>query len=120
MLDGPMQSKNRTLVKRPWGGYQILEKTPEYWIKKLFINKGEQSSLQSHENRDEVWVVLKGSIRAQKSDSSIILNVGEFLKIRKGEKHRIYALTNACVLETAFGQPREKDIIRYEDEYGRV
>lgn len=115
-----MRSNNHTAVKRPWGEYQVLEKTSEYWLKKLFINKGEQSSLQSHKNRDEIWIVLHGRIKAQKGEVSFILNEGEFLKIGKEEKHRIYGLTNACILEAAFGQPRERDIIRYEDDYGRL
>ncbi len=115
-----MQSKNHTIVKRPWGEYHVLEKDATYWLKKLFIRKGEQSSLQSHKNRDEIWIVLKGKIKAQKGDASFILNEGEILKISKEEKHRIYGITDACVLEAAFGEPRERDIIRYEDEYGRA
>ena len=115
-----MQSKHNISVKRPWGEYHVLEKTPKHWLKKLFIKKGEQSSLQSHKNRDEIWIVLQGKIKAQKGNKNLILNVGEVLRIDKEEKHRIYALTNACILEAAFGQPKEKDIIRYEDEYGRI
>ena len=84
-----MQSKNIISVKRPWGEYHVLEKTSKYWLKKLFINKGEQSSLQSHENRDEIWIVLQGKIKAQKGDESFILNEGEILSIGKEEKHRI-------------------------------
>ena len=114
-----MQSKNHTSVKRPWGEYHVLEKTPKHWLKKIFINKGEQSSLQSHKHRDEIWIVLQGKIKAQKGNDSFILNEGEVLRIGKEEKHRIYGLTKACILEAAFGQPRERDIIRYEDEYGK-
>ena len=66
------------------------------------------------------WIVLQGKIKAQKGDDSFILNEGEILRIGKEEKHRIYGITNACVLEAAFGQPRESDIIRYEDKYGRA
>lgn len=115
-----MRKKNDKFIKRPWGGYQILEKLPQYWLKKLFINKGEQLSLQSHKNRYEVWIVLQGKVRVQKGDVFSILQKGGYERIDKKEKHRIYGLTNACVLEVAFGQPREKDIIRYEDKYDRV
>ena len=37
--------------------------------------------------------------------------LGEILKIGKEKKRRICGLTNACVLEAAFGQPREGNII---------
>jgi len=114
------KSKNYKFVKKPWGGYLILEKSPWYWIKKLFIKEGEQLSLQSHRNRDEIWIVLQGKIQAQKEEAFFILEEGEYLKINKKEKHKIYALRYALVLEVAFGQPRERDIIRYQDKYGRV
>lgn len=77
-------------------------------------------SLQSHKNRYEIWVVLKGKIRAQKGRDSFALRQGEYLKINKEVKHRMVGLTDAVVLEAAFGKPEERDIIRYEDKYGRI
>ncbi len=109
------------LVKKPWGGYLVLEKyLNNYWLKKLFIHKGEELSLQSHKNRSEIWIVLKGRIRVQKEDTFLILTKGELVKINKEEKHRIYGITNAQVLEIAFGKVEEEDIIRYQDKYGRI
>lgn len=35
----------------------------------------------------------------------------------KNEKHR---LGKGAFIELAFGEPKEKDITRYEDDYGRV
>jgi len=109
------------LVKKPWGGYLVLEKClNNYWLKKLFIYKGEELSLQSHQNRSEIWIVLKGKIRVQQENISLILKKGEFVKINKKEKHRIYGITNAQVLEAAFGKVEEEDIVRYQDKYGRI
>ncbi len=108
-------------VKRPWGQYLVLEKHSSYWVKKLFINKSEELSLQSHKYRHEIWIVLSGKIRVQNgSATKLILKPGECLKINKNTKHRIYGLTKAVVLEAAFGKPQERDIIRYQDKYGRV
>ncbi len=110
--------KERT-VKKPWGSYVILEKHPGFWLKKLFINKGELLSLQSHGKRSEIWVVLKGKVAVQKGEKRFVLSVGEFLKIEAKEKHRIKGLSQACILEVAFGATKERDIIRYEDKYNR-
>ncbi|MEN4006530.1 MAG: phosphomannose isomerase type II C-terminal cupin domain [Methanobacteriaceae archaeon] len=120
MLNKPTKSKDYKFVERPWGGYLVLEKYPDYWLKKIFIDKGEQLSLQSHRNRYEIWIVLQGKIRVQKNDAFFILQKGDYLKINENEKHRLYGLSSAVVLEAAFGQPREEDIIRYEDKYGRA
>ena len=106
-------------VKKPWGKYAVLEQTPEHWIKKLYVDQGRQLSLQSHRHRTEIWVVLSGRIRVIKGDQTLILKKGEMVEIAKREKHRIAALASSCVLEVAFGQVSEDDIIRYEDDYGR-
>lgn len=118
--DTMMSSKGHAFVKKPWGGYLILKKSPRYWLKKLFVKKGEQLSLQSHRNRYEMWILLQGTVRIQKGSVFSILQEGECLRINKKEKHRMYGLTDASILEAAFGEPKEGDIIRYEDAYGRI
>ena len=114
-----MKNKNKTIL-RPWGKYVILEKKRGYWIKKLFVRQGERLSLQSHKGRFEVWIVLSGRIEVIKENSHLLLIEGEFLKINKKEKHRITGLKDSWILETAFGQMRENDIIRFKDDYGRI
>ena len=97
-----------------------MEKTSSYWLKKHLIKGGEELSLQSHQKRCEIWVVVRGKIRARKGETTHVLRKGEFLKIDKNEKHRMYGITDATVLEVTLGEPREGDIVRYEDKYGRV
>lgn len=106
-------------VKKPWGGYEIIEKGKEHWLKKLFVRKGEMLSLQSHNERSETWVVLTGKIRAQKGNTWRTLNEGDSITINRKEKHRIAGLAESCVLEVALGRPKEHDITRYKDKYGR-
>jgi mannose-6-phosphate isomerase-like protein (cupin superfamily) len=111
--------KNKTILK-PWGKYVILEKTSDYWVKKLFIRQGESLSLQSHQQRREFWVVLSGAVQAIKGKAKCKLGIGEFLKINKKEKHRITGLADSWILEIALDKPRERDIIRFKDQYGRI
>jgi len=114
-----MKNKNKTILK-PWGKYVILEKKRDYWIKKLFVRQGAGISLQSHKGRFEIWIVLSGKVEIIKGSSRFLLKEGEFLKIDKKEKHRITGLKESWILETAFGQVRENDIIRFKDDYGRI
>lgn len=111
---------NNTPVIKPWGEYIVLEQTADYWIKKIFVRAGEKISLQRHHDRSEVWVVLSGEITAIKGTTELHCGVGDMVKIEKNEPHRIIALTDAWILEAAFGAPREDDIVRLEDAYGRV
>lgn len=109
---------NQSVIK-PWGEYIVLEQKDGYWLKKIFVKKGARLSLQSHAGRTEVWVVLSGEIEAVKGDVRHTLHVGESITIEKNEKHRITGLEDSWVLEAAFGELSEDDIIRYEDDYGR-
>ena len=107
-------------VVRPWGGYTILKKTKTYWVKKLFINKNARLSLQSHQHRDEIWYVLSGEIKAQIGNKVNNAKVGDIIYVPKQKKHRIIGVTQAYVLEVAFEKVLERDIVRYEDDYGRA
>lgn len=109
-------------IPKPWGKEFLFldQSSSNYWIKKLFVKKGKQFSLQSHQKRSEIWIVLSGKIKAQKGKKLLTLKKGDCLKINKKEKHRICGFQDSVVLEVAFGQVSEKDIIRYEDDYGRI
>ncbi len=51
-----------------------------------------------HEDEDEMFLVLKGSIRVEFRDDSIEVNEGEFLIVPKGVEHRPVAYTEALVM----------------------
>lgn len=107
-------------VKKPWGGYVVFEKTDAYWVKKLVVKKGARLSLQSHEDRYEMWVVLSGRITATREKEEQELGPGETVRIGRGERHRIEGVEDSVVLEAAFGRLSEEDITRYQDDYGRA
>lgn len=111
--------KNNKKVNKPWGSYTVLDKTDNYWIKKLFIKKGERLSLQTHEKRSEFWTVVSGKIKATKGDRILNLEEGDSLAIKKQEKHRIKGIEDAVVVEVSYGKVEEGDITRLEDDYDR-
>lgn len=110
---------NINKVDKPWGSYTVLDKTDKYWVKKLFIKKGERLSLQSHQNREEFWVVVSGKIKATKGERVLNLKEGDSLFIKKEEKHRIEGVEDSMVVEVSYGQVEEGDITRFEDDYDR-
>jgi mannose-6-phosphate isomerase-like protein (cupin superfamily) len=123
---------NRT--DRPWGYFEILaenKETPPYWkLKKIVINPGQSISLQSHNNRDEIWKITSGTgIKNLKAENGIwyqnSANPGDVFHIVAKEKHMISALEKKPLefleLATSLTRPiDEEDIIRFEDKYGRV
>lgn len=106
-------------MDKPWGKYVVLEDTGDHWIKKLHVDGGARLSLQAHEHRSEIWVVLSGKIEATKGATKHELEAGDMIKIEKQERHRIAGIETAVVLEVAFGRVIEDDIVRFEDDYGR-
>ncbi|MFA6254285.1 MAG: cupin domain-containing protein [Candidatus Paceibacterota bacterium] len=114
-----MEKKNKTVLK-PWGKEIIIEKRSDHWIKKLVVRQDAELSLQSHQDRTEIWIVLSGKIKVIKGSKQQTLKEGDFIKIDKKEKHRIIGLQDSVVLETALGRVRQNDITRFKDDYGRV
>jgi mannose-6-phosphate isomerase len=91
-------------------------------VKILTINPGGRTSLQSHRHRKEFWVALDEGLNVQIGKRRISLPKGSSIVVRKGAKHRIRCegRTKVRLLEISFGDFRENDIVRYEDDYGRL
>lgn len=109
------------IVRKPWGKfYDFAESKGKWHLKALVIRKGHQLSLQQHAKRSELWIVAEGKVKVQKGGKRRVLAPRETIFIKKRELHRIEALTDAIIIELSFGHHDEKDIIRLEDDYGRI
>ena len=85
------------IVKKPWGTYEVLLDEPTYKVKRIVVHPYERFSLQYHKHREEHWVILPTY------------------------KHRATAGPNGLIfIETQTGDCREEDIVRLEDDYGRL
>jgi len=107
--------------KRPWGNFKIIHQEPGITIKIISVKGNQRLSLQSHRQRDEVWLLLDGEIYFQRDIEKNILSKNVAILIPKHWKHRLSAGSfGGRVLEISFGKFNEKDIVRYEDDYGRT
>ena len=106
---------------RPWGWFITLDEGKNYKVKKIYVKPNTKLSLQYHHHRDEHWTVVEGSGRAIVNDNEIIMNDGDDLFIAKKEIHRMMANSDGVTfIEVQRGECREDDIVRLEDDYGRV
>ena len=109
---------------RPWGFYKTTVLNDYYQAKVISIHPGGELSLQSHQHREEFWVVVHGSGTVQVGDDSWHISCGSNIHIPKGERHRVSNTDPAETLiisEIQIGDYLgEDDIIRYEDKYGRT
>jgi mannose-6-phosphate isomerase len=107
--------------RRPWGNFRQFTLNEPTTVKVITVEAGQQLSLQTHELRDELWIVLDDGIRVQVGDDVIDAAVGDEFVIPRRTKHRISSRgPTARILEVAFGKFDEDDIVRLEDIYSRV
>ncbi len=111
------------IFPKPWGYYKTTVLNDYYQAKMISLKPGARLSLQSHDHREEHWIVVHGSGTAQLEQSFIPVSCGSTVFIPRGCRHR---LTNTdekeslIIAEVQIGDYfGEDDIIRYEDIYGR-
>ena len=109
--------------ERPWGNYTVLHSDENCQVKKLVVNPGKRLSLQSHLFRAEHWFVISGQGAAELDGKEITLISGDSIDIPTGAKHRISSSHSEPLIfvEVQTGLSfSEEDIVRYEDDFGRV
>lgn len=108
---------------RPWGFYKTTVLNDFYQGKIISVNPGGKLSLQSHNHREEHWIVVHGEGEVQIDQSFVKVTCGSSVFLPKGCKHRLTNTgenDNLIITEVQIGDYLgEDDIIRYEDVYGR-
>jgi len=113
---------HRTVV-RPWGSYTVLEEGPRFKIKRIEVKPGASLSLQMHHHRSEHWIVVSGVAKVVNGEREIFVNTNESTYIPAGHKHRLEnpGKLDLVMIEVQCGDYLdEDDIVRFEDNYGRV
>ncbi len=108
---------------RPWGGFQTLEEGAGFKVKRLVVEPGRRLSLQRHRFRAEHWVVIAGAPRVIVADRARRLKARGTMSIPRGAWHRIEnpGKVPVVIIEVQHGRYlSEDDIIRRQDDYGRV
>jgi|TARA_B100002003_G_C13917925_1_gene446418 mannose-6-phosphate isomerase-like protein (cupin superfamily) len=111
-----------SIVKKPWGSYQILKEGKNHLVKNIIVKPGEKLSLQSHSHRSEHWIIVEGIARITINKTIKIVKSNESIFIPKEAKHRIENNNkeDLKIIEVQYGSfLQEDDIIRYEDIYNR-
>jgi mannose-6-phosphate isomerase len=148
-------SKGFTILKedreRPWGGFLVIDESqsedfakaffPEEDFQKLKISEKlspkillvapkKRLSWQYHFRRAEVWRCISGTVAVatsftDKESEEHILKVGDKIKLKQGERHRLIGLDDwGMVAEIwqhtdAKNPSDEEDIVRLQDDFGR-
>lgn len=122
MIRGASRPVARTV--RPWGEYYVWDKGRTWNLKTIYIKPKRRLSLQYHRHREEWWLLVAGDAIATLHYSSgprrVKLKKGEVLRVGKRQVHRLESTRGGVVVEVAYGDFDEDDIVRLEDDHGRV
>jgi mannose-1-phosphate guanylyltransferase/mannose-6-phosphate isomerase len=106
--------------ERPWGNFRQYSLNEPSTVKIITVTAGESLSLQRHEHRDELWIVLDDGLVIEVDGTTTQASAGDEFFVPRGAVHRVAGgSTGGRFLEVAFGRFDEQDIERLEDRYGR-
>ncbi len=136
---------------RPWGGFFVIDEQQAKLFADIFfpgidlsslrisgklspkilvVEPGKRLSWQYHHRRAEIWRSISGkvgvvtSLTDEEKDTHT-LAVGEEIRLRQGQRHRLIGLAEWGVLaeiwqHTNAEKPSdENDIVRVQDDFGR-
>jgi len=110
-------------VYRPWGHYDLVDTGDRHHTKRIVVKPGAKLSVQKHHHRAEHWVVVKGTAWVHKDGENIMVTENESIYIPVGVVH---SLENPGVIPLEMVEVQsgsylgEDDIVRYQDNYGRL
>jgi mannose-6-phosphate isomerase len=110
-------------ITRPWGCYHEFARNQPCTVWLVEMQPGESGSLQSHQNFDEVWVLLSDGGIVQVGEQTFHPRAFEEIYIPRGTKHRLsnpHGTQPLRMFEVAYGEVRDDDKVRFEDRYGRA
>jgi mannose-6-phosphate isomerase-like protein (cupin superfamily) len=115
--------KPREFDRRPWGTYEVLDEGELFKVKRIEVLPGKRLSYQKHAKRAEHWFVVSGIARVTLDDEVIRVSAGNAIDIPIGAAHRVENdMTETLVfIEVQRGAYLgEDDIVRLQDDFGRV
>ena len=107
-------------ASRNWGAEYILYCSPSYFtLKVLFVLGGMRGGLQKHHFKDEVGLILSGTLRIRRgltldSLEEVDLGAGSLFSFPPGLIHQEYALTDSYILEIS--SPHLNDRVRFDTD----
>ena len=110
-------------IFRPWGSYTTLVDDINWQVKRIEVKPGSKLSLQMHHHRAEHWIVVSGTADVLIENKNFVLSENQSAYIPLGSKHRLSnpGKIPLTIIEVQSGKYLgEDDIIRFEDNYGRI
>jgi quercetin dioxygenase-like cupin family protein len=103
-------------VQKVWGSEDWICNNKKYCGKILNIMQGYQCSLHYHKLKDETFFVIKGLVLLELGKTNYMLQEGEAIRIKPGQKHRFRGIRDSTIVEFS---THHKDADSYRLEKSR-
>ena len=90
-------------AEKSWGSYRVLDVGEESMTVKVTLNPGHMMNYHSHEKRDEIWNVIKGTGRTVVDGRELKVKQGDVITMSAGCKHTVIADTELQLIEVQLG-----------------
>ncbi|MCR5302431.1 MAG: cupin domain-containing protein [Lachnospiraceae bacterium] len=90
-------------AEKSWGSYRVLDVGDSSMTVKVTLNPGHKMNYHSHDKRDEIWNVIKGSGRTIVDGMEQVVSAGDVITMASGCRHTIIADTELQLIEVQLG-----------------
>lgn len=91
-------------AEKSWGSFTVLDVQEESMTIRVVLKPGNSLHYHSHEHRDEVWTVAKGTGSVILDGKKRKVGPGDVVSMPAGCKHTVYAETQLQLIEVQLGR----------------
>ncbi len=105
-LKNYVESNDRTamIADKSWGSFRVIDAEKDSLTIKVVIKPGDYMNYHSHDNRDEVWVVVSGMGRTVVDGMEQHISPGTVVTMKAGCRHTVFADTELRLVEVQIGK----------------
>ncbi len=102
--DLPPVTKPLKQIDKYWGDMKTLFENDLYTVKRIFMKKDTQSSMEYHVNKEEAYYIESGKLKigtriGRAKNTSLILEKGDVFHIPVGFMHMRIAMEDTVIIE---------------------
>ena len=106
IVEVPKKTKPDGVVEKYWGNMFPVFENDNFCVKRIFMKKDSQSSLEYHVKKREMYFIESGKLKVglrvgRAQNTSLILEKGEIFHIEPGLMHMRMALEDTVIIEVS-------------------
>ena len=100
----PPKSKPVKEIEKYWGNMKTLFENDQYTVKRIFMKKGTQSSMEYHVKKEESYYIESGALKVgtrigRAKNTSFLMHPGDVFHIPPGFMHMRIAMEDTIIIE---------------------